>query len=694
MTKTVDEILAPKPEARPRIYAYSIDDEAHAAAPTARPNSSPGQRPGYASQTKSQALKGRPNPCLNPSPKTIQFALLAQVQASVFRRRSLPWPCCATALLILCLLAATRTFAAAPILISSLELSPQDGPEILNVSLSRQPDLVHSFTLDNPARLVLDITPARLPGAKRDLAVDHPLLHGVRAAQFNTQTVRVVLDLKRETTHLITSRPPSGSHDEHQILVNLFAVAKEASPLDAPPAATSPLYPGRQLEQAPAESSPMGRSVSASNSMPVPRIFPFGKEPARKGDLPAEPTSRFGNLEVSGFAMLKGAQELQESGGPGQPRMFRNIIRVEGKWTPPKAAEAPGILSRETMFLLASLQSDYLWFGPDPSHDAYDLELYEGYLFRGEPGWDLRLGRQTVRWGKTDQISPVDNINPQDFREFILPDLEDRKIPNWMARMRLFHDAYTLEGIFVPFFEPDRFDFTGTKWALLAHQPAGIVFQESHPDKNLNNADWGLRTTATLAGWDLALSYLYAWEKRPHLRFIPNAPLGPTIRAEHHRQHVLGLEFETTLHKFGFRGEAAYFYRQSLNTRTLNSVAKPVVHYVLGVDYLGEHWYANVQFSHQHIVDYAPEILFLQRNNYYLSGEFNREFWRGKVMFKLGYALDLKDGAAFLTPEVILTYFDNLELTLGANLFSGPKDTMFGRYKDNDQLFLKAKYYF
>ena len=26
---TIDEILAPKPEARPRIYAYSIDDAAH-----------------------------------------------------------------------------------------------------------------------------------------------------------------------------------------------------------------------------------------------------------------------------------------------------------------------------------------------------------------------------------------------------------------------------------------------------------------------------------------------------------------------------------------------------------------------------------------------------------------------------------------------------------------------------------------
>src|SRR2546430_1771162 len=30
MSKTIDEILAPKPKARPRIYAYSIDDKAHA----------------------------------------------------------------------------------------------------------------------------------------------------------------------------------------------------------------------------------------------------------------------------------------------------------------------------------------------------------------------------------------------------------------------------------------------------------------------------------------------------------------------------------------------------------------------------------------------------------------------------------------------------------------------------------------
>ncbi|MEI6251108.1 MAG: hypothetical protein WCP54_08120, partial [Actinomycetes bacterium] len=59
MSKTIAEILTPKPEARPRIYAYSIADKAHAKAPTARPKLSPGQRPGYSNRNPTPALKGR-----------------------------------------------------------------------------------------------------------------------------------------------------------------------------------------------------------------------------------------------------------------------------------------------------------------------------------------------------------------------------------------------------------------------------------------------------------------------------------------------------------------------------------------------------------------------------------------------------------------------------------------------------------
>lgn len=61
MNKSIEEILAPKPAARLRIYAYAIADAAHAGhRAKGAPYASPGQRPGLTHRPY-EALKGRPN---------------------------------------------------------------------------------------------------------------------------------------------------------------------------------------------------------------------------------------------------------------------------------------------------------------------------------------------------------------------------------------------------------------------------------------------------------------------------------------------------------------------------------------------------------------------------------------------------------------------------------------------------------
>ncbi len=59
---TIDQILAPRPALRPRIYAYAIADRAHAGIrANGAPYASPGQRPGFSRPSQIQALKGRSN---------------------------------------------------------------------------------------------------------------------------------------------------------------------------------------------------------------------------------------------------------------------------------------------------------------------------------------------------------------------------------------------------------------------------------------------------------------------------------------------------------------------------------------------------------------------------------------------------------------------------------------------------------
>jgi len=58
----------------------------------------------------------------------------------------------------------------------------------------------------------------------------------------------------------------------------------------------------------------------------------------------------------------------------------------------------------------------------------FDLELFDSRLW-------LRLGKQTVVWGKTELFRNQDRWNPQDLALASLPSLEESRIALWMARL-------------------------------------------------------------------------------------------------------------------------------------------------------------------------------------------------------------------------------------------------------------------
>jgi len=49
----------------------------------------------------------------------------------------------------------------------------------------------------------------------------------------------------------------------------------------------------------------------------------------------------------------------------------------------------------------------------------------------------LVLGRQQNVWGKADGLKVLDLVNPQDFRELILDDFDDSRIPLWAVNAEI-----------------------------------------------------------------------------------------------------------------------------------------------------------------------------------------------------------------------------------------------------------------
>src|SRR5207302_7821586 len=75
------------------------------------------------------------------------------------------------------------------------------------------------------------------------------------------------------------------------------------------------------------------------------------------------------------------------------------------------------------------------FYPPDVRKDQR-LNFYarENYLDLGAGNWDFRLGRQHIVWGEVVGLFFADVVSAKDQREFILPEFEILRIPQWAAR--------------------------------------------------------------------------------------------------------------------------------------------------------------------------------------------------------------------------------------------------------------------
>lgn len=412
---------------------------------------------------------------------------------------------------------------------------------------------------------------------------------------------------------------------------------------------------------------------------------------------------------------LRGARDINRDDKIESQNLFRNRTYMEFRWSNFFGLRA-----------FASGRVDYLLFGNGHRFDETFIEPLETYLELIRKSFDLRVGNLILRWGKTDEISPVDNINPQDMRELFTLHLEDRKLPIPMLRARYYLSSYTLEGIFIPHFKPHRLNYFDTDWAFFRHLK-GLIrsmdippqlkdyvtcmsVKEERPASNFKNSEVGIRLLGTIRNFDYGLSAFYTRNRTPFIESFPVKNLRITSYTEANqilkqldylifapediivkfdRQSIFGIEFETTLRKFGLRGEMAYFTNQSFLENDLTSTGKPVIHWVLGIDRLFPYdFYANLQVSQRIIRDYNPSILFFKRVDTAGFLRLSKGFFRDKFILRLDAYHSFCDDSSYFSPEFGYSVSGNLSLSLGLNFIEGPSDTFLGQYDDNDQVYL------
>jgi hypothetical protein len=227
--------------------------------------------------------------------------------------------------------------------------------------------------------------------------------------------------------------------------------------------------------------------------------------------------------------------------------------------------------------------------------DAGDAELREMYLDGSLGPVNLRIGKQQIAWGQADGLRVLDVVNPMSFREFILPQPEDRRIALWTLNAELAFDGGSLQLLWLPDPTYDEIPlddeiFAITTPLLVPKAPPGVpvrVMPTERPEGFFDSSDAGARLSLFAGGWDLTLNYLYHYQDDP-APFSAVTPTGIVTTPRYERSQLIGGSASNAYASTTLRSEVAYSTDRWFLTNDPRDTDKVFqsdeVAYVIGVD--------------------------------------------------------------------------------------------------------------
>ena len=339
------------------------------------------------------------------------------------------------------------------------------------------------------------------------------------------------------------------------------------------------------------------------------------------------------------------------------------------------------------------------------ARDRADFQLRETYLDWSAGGLDWRLGRQQIVWGEMVGMFIADVVSAKDLREFILPDFETLRIPQWAARGEYFDADFHAEMIWIPLPGYDRVgkptDFTstgsGTDFYPYPPAPTPRILDEVKPGNRPDHGNFGVRLNRLTRGWDLS-GFFYT-SMNPAATLYRSVPLAPYTYTPHHDRiwqtgGTLGKDFGDAV----LKAEAVYTRgrRFSLIADPADAdgvVEQDTLDWAVGLDYsLGGDTGLNAQFFQRYFYDHNPGIVPQQTENG-VSLRLSHTFpgnWKAETL--LVRSLNRRDW--MLRPKASWEFRTNWKWSLGLDAFSGPATGLFGQYDAQDRVYSEIRHDF
>ncbi|MHA2403148.1 MAG: DUF1302 family protein [Candidatus Kariarchaeaceae archaeon] len=339
---------------------------------------------------------------------------------------------------------------------------------------------------------------------------------------------------------------------------------------------------------------------------------------------------------------------------------------------------------------------------PWPIGDKVQLELREFYFDIKIANSYWRIGKQQIVLGETEGFKVLDMLNPMSYREFILDDFDDSRIPLWSVKGEISLGAITMETFWIPDLTYHHFPFNGGLYnpaLTLPEMPGDIELEQrplNKPDHFIKDSDVGFRLSTLSRGWDLSLIYLYQYDNMPvtsniYSKQIDVLSVEPTYR----RQHVVGTTLNNTFGSFGLRGELGFipnkyfthFGNQSEGLLKTNQLISGI-----GLDYFGvSETLISVQWFSDWISENGSNEFVVPARRAMLNGVsmmLDRFFMNQTLEAKIFSAYEIENRSGMLDIKVFYNLGTNIKIWTGGDFFFGSDRGFIGQFNNRNRILI------
>jgi hypothetical protein len=169
----------------------------------------------------------------------------------------------------------------------------------------------------------------------------------------------------------------------------------------------------------------------------------------------------------------------------------------------------------------------------------------------------IDAGKQLIRWGKTDIVTPTDHLAPRDYLNVV--DTEFLPVTGVRGNVRLGPGSDDdIEAVWVPVFTPSRIPLLDQRWGVI---PAGVTQTIVQVDPEFpSGPQTGIRWNHAGSRVELELSYFDGFNHLPNIEPLPSFARNQVVIVNRYPSlRTYGADVAVPTKWLTLKAEAAYF---------------------------------------------------------------------------------------------------------------------------------------